>query len=469
MTIRTSGRRGGAGTLLLVAVALLAAACTPGKSGGGGSSGAVTLKVQANAVKGGKNATEASWIQDFVIPAFQKQMSDQGKQVTVQYVGSGADDEAYKTQLALDLKTGGGADVISVDGPWVGEFVQAGYLKPLDQVVGSEVNDWDGWAQIPKPVAGIMEFQGKRYGVPVGTDGRVLFFNKRLFAKAGLPANWQPKSWDDILAAGRQLKAKLPKVTPLQINAGTAMGEATTSQGFIPLLFGTGKNVMDGGKWLGDTPETRAVLDFYRQLYGQGLGDARLQLRADGRDRSFQEFSQDKIAVLLEGDYLWRSVINPSGGLDPMKDRDQAVGWALIPARQPGSGLNGQDFVSLSGGGGRIVNPNSKHPKEAWALLQALNSPDALRNWIQREPRITSRSDVNKANLRDPLLSFISQQVLPMTATRPGSASYPQISQAIQTATENVVAGRSSPEQAARQLGGAIGKVVGAGNVVGAT
>jgi hypothetical protein len=40
-----------------------------------------------------------------------------------------------------------------------------------------------------------------------------------------------------------------------------------------------------------------------------------------------------------------------------MKDRDQAIGWALIPARQPGGGLNGQDFVSLSGGAGRVINP----------------------------------------------------------------------------------------------------------------
>ncbi|HEY6709805.1 MAG TPA: extracellular solute-binding protein [Actinomycetota bacterium] len=93
-------------------------------------------------------------------------MADQGRQVTVQYVGAGP-------------------DVFTPDGPWVGEFAQAGFLKPLDEVVGSEVNDWDGWSQIPKPVAGIVEFEGKRYGIPVGTDGRVLFFNKRLFAKAG--------------------------------------------------------------------------------------------------------------------------------------------------------------------------------------------------------------------------------------------------------------------------------------------
>ena len=123
-------------------------------------------------------------------------------------------------------------------------------------------------------------------------------------------------------------------MTPLQINAGTAMGEATTAQGFIPLLYGTGKNLVDGGKWLGDTPETQAVLGFYSQLYGQGLGDPKLQLRADG----------------------WRGVINPDGGLAPMKGRDQAVGWALIPARQPGGGLNGQDFVSLSGGAGRVMS-----------------------------------------------------------------------------------------------------------------
>ena len=57
-----------AATLLALAVA-----CTPGGSDDNksSSSGPVTLKLQANAVKGGKNATEASWIQDWVIPNFQ--------------------------------------------------------------------------------------------------------------------------------------------------------------------------------------------------------------------------------------------------------------------------------------------------------------------------------------------------------------------------------------------------------------
>ena len=57
--------------------------------------------------------------------------------------------------------------------------------------------------------------------------------------------------------------------------------------------------------------------------------------------------------------------------------------------------------------------------------------------------------------------------MLPITATRPGSAVYPQVSLAIQTATENVVAGRSDAREAASRLGAAVAKAVGADNVTG--
>jgi multiple sugar transport system substrate-binding protein len=452
--------------LALLVVLLVAGACTPGGSDSSGSEGQVVLKLSANAVKGGKNAHEAEWLEDWAIPAFEKQMADQGKKVDVQFVGSGADDEDFKTKLALDLKVGGGPDVISVDGPWVGEFAQAGYLKPLAEVAGSEVDSWDGWQQMPKPVIGIMEFDGKRYGVPQGTDGRVLFYNKALFTKAGLGASWQPKSWDEILRTARQLKAKLPGVTPLQINAGTSMGEATTAQGFLPLLAAAGKGIYDeqAGTWQAGAA-VRDVLGFYQSVYREGLGDPRLQQRADGRDRSFAQFADGKIAVLAEGDYFWRSVITPTQGLAPMKDRDQAVGYALIPAKQPGAGVNGQDFVSLSGGGGWVINPNSKHAKEAWALIAFLASRPAVQELVKREPRLTSRNDVNQSALEDPLLIFIAEKVLPITTTRPGVAIYPQVSQAIQEATEQVATGKADSEKAAKDYAAKLGKVVGADKV----
>ena len=66
---------------------------------------------------------------------------------------------------------------------------------------------------------------GKTYGIPDGTDTRGLWFNKEIFAKAGLPADWQPKTWDDVLSAARTIKAAVPGVIPLNIYAGKAVGE----------------------------------------------------------------------------------------------------------------------------------------------------------------------------------------------------------------------------------------------------
>ena len=460
---------------LLAAVLLLVSACggdeeadetgtQSGQAAGGGES--ITLSIAANAARGGKNNEEAVWIEDYVIPTFEQQMADEGKDVTVEFQGRGADDEAYKSQLALDLRSGAGDDVLTIDGIWLGEFVQAGYLKPLTEIVGDQIQDWEGWGQIPEAVQGNMVFEDVRYGVPTGTDGRVIYFNKDLFEQAGLPADWQPTSWDEVLEAARTLK-EMPDVIPLQLNAGTAMGEATTMQGILPLLVGTGGVVYeeDAQQWMGASPQLQRVLDLYATIYGdEQLGDPQLQIRQDGRDRSFQEFAEGRIAMLLEGDYFWRDVINPDG-IAPMEQRDEVVGWAMIPAASPGAGINGQDFVSMSGGSGRVLNPNTEHPEEAWTLLQFMNSQEATAELVADQPRITQREDVNGEVLSgDPLLSFIADEVLPVTAYRPPLAEYPQVSVALQEATEQVVTG-TAPEEAAATYQSELEGIVGADSI----
>ncbi|GAA3136004.1 hypothetical protein [Nonomuraea salmonea] len=80
--------------------------------------------------------------------------------------------------------------------------------------------------------------------------------------------------------------------------------------------------------------------------------------------------------------------------------------------------------------------------------------------------RITPRSDVNKEILAgEPLLTYISEKVLPVTAYRPPVAVYPQVSVALQEATA-AVAGGTAPDQAAadyqKKLEGIVG---GAGNI----
>jgi len=421
-----------------------------------------TLTIAANAIAGGKNAASAEWIENWVIPKFVEAQKAKGRTAKVEFQPSGAGDEDYKSKVALDLKTGSGADLYSIDGIWVGEFADAGYIKPLDDMVGADAVDaWDGWGQIPKPVQGNFTYKGKRYGVPEGTDGRVLYFNRTLLAKAGLPRDWQPKSWDEVLAAGQAVKSSQPGVTPIQLNAGTAMGEATTMQGVLPLLVGTGQQIWADGKWQGNTAAMRDVLGLYQKIYGGGLGDPVLQQDAKGRDKSFQAFAAGKIAILLEGDYFWRSVVEPAKGIAKMPDRNENVGYALIPAIRPGAGVRGQDFVSMSGGGGRVLNPATKYPRQAWELMQFMNSKEATIAQVGSAPRLTQRQDVNDEILKtDPLLAFIAQKVLPLTAFRPGFAEYPQVSQALQQATQDVVAG-TSPADAAGAYQKKVESVVG--------
>jgi multiple sugar transport system substrate-binding protein len=422
----------------------------------------ITLTIVANAAQGGKNSRGANWLQNWVIPRFTEQQKAKGVTATIRFEQNGAGDEDFKTKIALDLKTGGGGDILEIDGIWLGEFAQAGQIKPLGDVVGDTA--WDGWDKIPKAVQGLGEFDGKRYGVPMGTDGRVLFFNKKLFAQAGLPADWQPRSWQDVLDAGARLKA-LPGVTPIQLNAGTAMGEATTMQGVLPALAGTGKPIYDNGKWQGDSAQLKDVLGLYQKIYGGGLGDPVLQQEAKGRDRSFQLFSENKIGILLESDYFWRSVTEPRTGVARMADRDTALGWALVPARQAGAGVGGQDFVSMSGGGVRVINPNTKYPRQAWEFMQFLNSAEAVRESLAGTAQLTQRQDVNDQVLRgDPMLTFVAEKVLPITRYRPGLADYPKVSAALQQATADVVAGKS-PDDAARAYREALVRAVGEANV----
>ncbi|MGI9093211.1 MAG: extracellular solute-binding protein [Mycobacteriales bacterium] len=465
-------RRASAYVIGLVVISVVATGCVGAKKNNAdkkrnATAKNVTLVIGSNSIKGGKNTEGAVHTLDYTIPKFEAMEKAKGVNVKVTFQGSGADDEIYKQRLALSLKVGGGPDVFSMDGIWLGEFAQAGYIKPLDQVVGSSVGSWDGWSQISSSIMQNATFGGQRYGIPSGTDGRILYFNKKLFAKAGLPATWQPKSWADIIAAGKALK-KLPGITPLQIDAGTAMGEATTTQGFLPLLAGAGQLIYDDKtkKWQGATPAVKNVLSFYQQIYSGGLGDPKLQEDQNGRDQSFAAFSQGKVGVLAESDYLWRSVICPDKSkcnTTAMPDRNQTVGFALIPAMKPGSGVAGQNFVSISGGGDEVINPNTKYPQQAWELMQFMASKASVIAGLAGTAQITERSDVNAEVLKnDPLLSFINTKVLPITRFRPGLAVYSTtITTAIQQATLDVVTGKSVG-QAAQTYQQTVEKAVGA-------
>ncbi len=252
----------------------------------------------------------------------------------------------------------------------------------------------------------------------------------------------------------------MPDVTPIQLNAGTAMGEATTLQGWYMALLGTGANVynFDTGKYVVDRAKLVEALNLYKTIYiDEKLGDARLQLLPDGRQQSFLQFRDAKIAMLIEGDFFWRSVL--AGGDTKLEDRDNLVTFAKMPAMKPGAGIRGQDFVTASGGGGFTINPNSKHPAEAWELLAFMNSKESLDAFQAIQPRIRARDDVPVPD--DAVMTALANELLPLTTVRPAEPNYPKVSEAIQLMTEQVVSGEKTPEEAADIYAATVTKLVG--------
>ncbi|MCM6774590.1 extracellular solute-binding protein [Nocardia sp. CDC159] len=428
----------------------------------------VTLTIASNAIEGGKNSAIARWITDYVIPTFTARQRANGVTVHLKFQGSGADDGSYQQKQILQLRTGGGGDVLDIDGTDIGNFAQSWLIEPLAAVVGAEtVAAWDGWSQIYPAVRQLEQFRGQDYGIPKGTDGRVLFYNRELFARAGLPTEWQPRSWDEILGAAAAL-AKLPGVTPMQLDGGTAMAETTTINGFLPLLAGAGALIHAEGKWQGNTAAMRAALGFYQRLVADKLIDPNLNLEAQGRDRSFAEFAAGRIGIYLESDYLWRSIISPSVGTNPMPERDTTIGYALIPAMRPGAGVDGKDVLTFSGGAVWLINPNTDYPQQAWSLLTFMSSAEAMIAY-QREylgsAQIMPRTDVNDALLAsEPLMRYIATKALPHTYFRPAEAAYTRVSALIQQATADVISG-GSPETAAATYARELAEIVGRDNV----
>ena len=420
--------------------------------------------VTVNILAGGN---ELKWITETIKPAFEKKMADAGTPVVVNPIDNSNISDA-KQQIALDLNAKQGSDLFSFDGFWLPEFVDAGLLKSLDELVGADAMSWEGWSQMPESIKTILQYNGKTYGIPRGTDARVIWYNKDIIEKAGYPRDtFQPTSWAELLDAARKIKETSPDVTPFQLNAGTAMGEASTLQGYTMAILGAGEHVYDfeQNKWIVSSPAILDTLNLYNTIYNtDGLGDSRWQLVKNGRDLSFQAFSEGKVAMLVEGDYLWRSILIPKGGDFPMADRDAKVGFAKMPAEEPGKGYRGQDFVTASGGTGFVINPNSAVAKESWALLTFMYSKEQLLELQKLEPRIRARLDVPVTG--DDVMSKMVTDVLPLTVIRPQLPLYGKVSEQIQLMTERVVSGEMTPEQAMEAYATAVTEIVGADNVI---
>lgn len=287
--------------------------------------------------------------------------------------------------------------------------------------------------------------------MPDGTDTRGLWFNKKIFKKAGLPQDWQPKTWDEVLAAARTVKRKVPGVIPLNVYTGKGAGEAAVMQGFEMLLYGTGKDQLYDPatkKWVTGTKGFRDSLEFLHTVYGEKLGpDVSDALSPNIQTNVATELMpEEKLAIDLDGSWLGQQW-QPKGGGKPWPEWPTVLGRAAFPTQHgaaPGK-------VSLAGGWTWSVPRQSQRPDLAWKLIETFQTKHNAVEWCVRGAQIAVRKDVaaDPAYLKSlPGIGFFTGLVK-ISQFRPALPVYPKVSAAIGEAMEAVTSGDASPKQAA--------------------
>ncbi|MGC9441619.1 extracellular solute-binding protein [Streptomyces sp. WG5] len=381
----------------------------------------------------------------------------------VELVPIKAPDSEYYTKLQQMLRSPKTApDLVYEDTFLINSDITSGYLKPLDDYL-AEWKDWDRFIDTAKAAA--KGEDGRTYGVPDGTDTRGLWFSKDVFAEAGLPADWQPKTWDEVLDAARTIKEKVPGVVPLNVYTGKPAGEAATMQGFQMLLYGTGNGGFDplydkgSKKWITAGQGFRDSLAFVETVYKEKLGPE----VSDALDPNFSTtvrgelLPQGRLGIALDGSWLPQDWLEGSGHEWPEWSKE--LGLAAMPTQHgqaPGR-------VSMSGGWTWAIPDKAGNPDLAFEFIKTMQTKDNAQKWYVANSGIAVREDVadDPAYVdAQPGIEFFTDLVAD-THYRPAYPAYPKVSVAIQEAMEGVTTGDKSVEEAARDYDEALREATG--------
>jgi multiple sugar transport system substrate-binding protein len=192
-------------------------------------------------------------------------------------------------------------DVFMLPTGYVGQWVASNYFAPLDQYLTKKNAPW--WAGFPPVIQNESRINGHVYAVNTGENNSAIYYNKAMLQKAGIKLPWQPKTWADIIATAKKVKAANSGIVPLWAAAGTSAGAGGVLQGSANLVLGSKTPVIfdtKTQKWVVDSPGLREVFQFYKDVYSNGLGASTSDLfspKAVGRPVELMKDHQLAIAI----------------------------------------------------------------------------------------------------------------------------------------------------------------------------
>jgi multiple sugar transport system substrate-binding protein len=447
--------------LILLCIPFLLIGCSSGsdsQSVDGKSDGKTEIKITWRDV--GEHDNLKKYLTNTFIPEFEKENPD----IKIVLSPITASEGDYFSKVALSMQSENTApDVVAEDTFMLNSDANAGYLLPLDDYV-SEWDQWDYYTENLK--SGSIAEDGKLYAIPGTSDSRGLWYNKNVFKKAGLPEDWKPKNWDEIIEAAEKIKDSSKDVIPLSMGVAKANGESVSMQTFEMLLYGTEDVLFDAEtkKWHVNTKGIEESLQFIDEVYNQKKLGPPLSIAINSNYSSvlFQDkFPNDQAGIILDG--FWNTGNYTENGAVPIDNVTERFGFAPMPTQ------NGQEpgSTTMSGGWTWAIPAKAKNPDASWKVIQALGGKEQQAARAISEGNLTVRDD--SAEIPEyKEQAFISEatEFLKNAHFRPANDKYPNVSVEIQTMVEAVATGSKTPKQAAKDYTSNVIRIVGEENVV---
>ena len=326
-------------TILFIAVLLLSACGAPAAT-------------QAPAAPAGEPVEITIW--DFygdttpikpLLPQFEKE--NPGIKVKFEEVGWGG----FWEKLPVAISSGEVPDVVTTGLMWAPEYKVSGAYLDVMPLSHGMINGKKFEDVLPQGMLEAARDGEKVYGIPFDFDAYALYYRADLFEAAGITEI--PNTWDGLAEAFKKVSNPDKGVYGVAIDASWSSWD--------PYLYAFGGQYLDdSGKAVFNSPDAVASVKFIQQMMSDK--SALLQTADTGDITTLVKSGQ--IASFINGPYMM-GVLRTSA---PELSGKWKV--AMLPT-QDGK------FGTHIGGVHLSIMAKSKHPAEAWKLVEFLNRTDS--------------------------------------------------------------------------------------------
>jgi raffinose/stachyose/melibiose transport system substrate-binding protein len=372
--------------------------------------------------------------------AFQKMADDyMAAHPNVEIQVTVLENEAFKSKLTTVMQSGEPPDIFqSWGGGVMNEYATAGLLRDITPELDADGGAWRN--TFASGALGVYSYKGKNYGVPWDMGMIGFWYNKDLFAQAGIQN--PPTTWTEFLADVKALKEK--GITPLALGEGdkwpgmhmwaylvTRLGGKANFEGAL-LRTGsfTDAPFVDAGKKL---QELLALQPFQDGFLGATYGDEATAM------------GNSKAAMELMGQ--WAPSVEAANSTDKKGIGDK-LGFFPFPMVEGGKGDPGD---AVGGGNGFAVGKNASD--EAVDFVKYLTSAENQAVLAKIGVAIPVVKG-GEAGLSDPLMielqkTFAAAKYFQLYYDQ---ALPPAMGSVINDSTQGLFAGTLTPEQCAQAI-----------------